>query len=236
MELKMTPLVNGDVEDGGNSGKPSQSATIISDMKISFRDMVTGNLVIQQRDNFIEDFDVELSADDVVIGRSGSILEIRFADRVHLEIDEKHSKSVIVRLLGKSIGFRALRNCIKALWMPAGEVNIIDLDNEYFMVRFALQDDYDRVLVGGPWMVYRKALAGCEDSQHLNSGVNIQFATTIVSPIHNVSYAPNSTIATESNKQQSVADNMSGLSKVRLVIAKQSDARMENAHEAVALQ
>ncbi|KAK8635494.1 hypothetical protein V6N13_004228 [Hibiscus sabdariffa] len=82
----------------------------------------------------------------------------------------------------------------------------------------------------------RDALAGCEDSQHLNSGVNIQFATTIVSPIHNVSYAPNSTIATESNKQQSVADNMSGLSKVRLVIAKQSDARMENAHEAVALQ
>ncbi|KAE8668584.1 hypothetical protein F3Y22_tig00112293pilonHSYRG00284 [Hibiscus syriacus] len=65
----------------------------------------------------------------------GTILDIRFSERVHKSIDEKVSKSVIVRLLGKKLGYKALLNQIQLLWRPTVEMQLIDLDNEYFLVR-----------------------------------------------------------------------------------------------------
>ncbi|XP_039054112.1 uncharacterized protein LOC120196354 [Hibiscus syriacus] len=45
-------------------------------------------------------------------------------------------------------------NRIKSLWNQRGEINLIDLDNEYYLVRFAIEDDYNNVLLGGPWVIY----------------------------------------------------------------------------------
>ncbi|KAE8684872.1 hypothetical protein F3Y22_tig00111105pilonHSYRG00622 [Hibiscus syriacus] len=91
--------------------------------KPSFRDMVAGKVVSEIITNPILDLDMELSEGDVDINLKGSILEIRFLDKDHHFIDEKLLTSVIVRLLGKKIGF-------------------------------ALEEDYDNVLTGGPWMTY----------------------------------------------------------------------------------
>ncbi|KAL4346707.1 hypothetical protein GQ457_17G013560 [Hibiscus cannabinus] len=85
--------------------------------RLSFRDMVTGNIGAGQTDNFISDLDVDLREDD-------------------------------------SIGYRALKNRIQSLWSPMGEVSLINFDNDYFSVHFALTEDYDKVLSGGPLMVY----------------------------------------------------------------------------------
>ncbi|KAK8661201.1 hypothetical protein V6N13_052099 [Hibiscus sabdariffa] len=73
---------------------------------------------------------------------------------VHKEIDVKLSKSLIVRLLGKSIGYRALKNRIYALWALMGEANLIDLYNDYYFVRFTMEDNYDKVLSGGVWELF----------------------------------------------------------------------------------
>ncbi|KAL4325829.1 hypothetical protein GQ457_11G022230 [Hibiscus cannabinus] len=64
-----------------------------------------------------------------------------------------YSKAVVSRHC-KSIGYRALKNRVHSLWSPIGELNIIDLDNEYYLIRFAMDADYDKVLSGGPWMKY----------------------------------------------------------------------------------
>ncbi|KAL4303172.1 hypothetical protein GQ457_10G004290 [Hibiscus cannabinus] len=40
------------------------------------------------------------------------------------------------------------------MWNPLGEIQLIDLDNEYFLVRFAKEEDYVHVLTGEPWVVY----------------------------------------------------------------------------------
>ncbi|KAL4366606.1 hypothetical protein GQ457_05G014170 [Hibiscus cannabinus] len=80
--------------------------------------------------------------------------KIRFSDRFHDAIDEKLANSLIIRLLGKSIGYRALLNCIHTLWNPVGELQLIDLDNDYFLVRFVKEVDFVRVLSDGPWVIY----------------------------------------------------------------------------------
>ncbi|KAK8624268.1 hypothetical protein V6N13_065617 [Hibiscus sabdariffa] len=73
MELEMTHMINGDVDDGVTSGRPSPPTASTASMKVSFKDMVTENLDNQQRNNFIAYIDMELLADDVVIDLGGGV-------------------------------------------------------------------------------------------------------------------------------------------------------------------
>ncbi|KAL4362376.1 hypothetical protein GQ457_04G024310 [Hibiscus cannabinus] len=110
--------------------------------KPSFRDIVGGGIVADQRNNIIDSLDVSLTEEDVRVSHTGVYLEIRFFERVHQEIDAKLSKSVIVRLL--------------------------DLDNDYYLIQFARDVDYDKVLSDGPWMIY-----GCYLTMPLIPGIVI---------------------------------------------------------------
>ncbi|KAL4353175.1 hypothetical protein GQ457_06G017320 [Hibiscus cannabinus] len=56
-----------------------------------------------------------------------------------------------------------------ALWNPNGEINLIDLDNEYYLVRFANEDDFQKVLSGGPWVIYGSYLTVQPWKRHFNS-------------------------------------------------------------------
>ncbi|KAE8712723.1 hypothetical protein F3Y22_tig00110234pilonHSYRG00056 [Hibiscus syriacus] len=124
-----------------------------------------------------------------MIGLDGPIPDIRFSDRVHNPIDEKLAKSVVVRLLRKKINYNALLLRIQTLWRPNGEIQLIDLDNEYFMVRFALENDYRNMVAGDPWMVYEsyltvqpwlRAFSTADDHSQKNSyGVEYESLPTI---------------------------------------------------------
>ncbi|KAL4382918.1 hypothetical protein GQ457_15G016510 [Hibiscus cannabinus] len=132
----------------------SKEAGLAKFGKPSFRDMVIGysNDTVLAKD--IHDLDVEIQEDDVVMSSTDGIPTIDFFERVHALIDSKLVNSVIVRLLGRSIGYAALLSRIKTLWNLRGEVALIDLDNDYFLVRFAESEDCSQVLTGGPWLIY----------------------------------------------------------------------------------
>ena len=61
---------------------------------------------------------------------------------------ESMKNSVVVKLLGKSIGYRALWTRINALWNPLEEIKIVDLDNDYFIVKLNSHKDYLNALTG----------------------------------------------------------------------------------------
>ncbi|GMI74430.1 hypothetical protein HRI_001112300 [Hibiscus trionum] len=124
---------------------------VLENAKPSFRDMVAGKDVGRE---VMEELDVDLLKEDVTVDLEGVLPKINFSERVHESIDAKLSCSVIVRLLGKAIGYRALLNRVRALWVPVGKMELVDLDNEYFLARFELESDYARVLSGGPWVIY----------------------------------------------------------------------------------
>ncbi|KAL4361644.1 hypothetical protein GQ457_04G015500 [Hibiscus cannabinus] len=66
--------------------------------------------------NLIGELDVEVTIDDVCIGREGGLPVVSFSKRVHNSIDDK-----------------ALLNPIHMLWSLAGEVILVDLDNYYYL-------------------------------------------------------------------------------------------------------
>lgn len=57
-------------------------------------------------------------------------------------------------MLARQIEYRALINRIESLWGLTNEYKIIDLNNNCFLVKLASQNDYNRILMGDPWMVY----------------------------------------------------------------------------------
>ncbi|KAL4319829.1 hypothetical protein GQ457_18G007350 [Hibiscus cannabinus] len=122
--------------------------------KPTFRDMVTGGGTSDRQKKALSELDVEVLDSDILINDSGPITEIKFSDKVHKAIDDKLARLVIIRLLGKTIGYRALLNRIESLWMPAGEISLIDLDNEYYLVRFALEEDFSKIILLVLWCGY----------------------------------------------------------------------------------
>ncbi|KAL4384117.1 hypothetical protein GQ457_15G000410 [Hibiscus cannabinus] len=102
---------------------------------------------------FIEQ-EISITAADIKIDSTSPIPSIQFSERVHAQVDYNMRNSLIVRLLGRSIGFKALQSRILALWKPAGDIKLIDLDNGYYIIRFSVESDYVKVLKDGPWTIY----------------------------------------------------------------------------------
>ncbi|KAL4388900.1 hypothetical protein GQ457_09G004750 [Hibiscus cannabinus] len=92
--------------------------------------------------------------EDCTVNRTGKFPTIKFSERVHDQIDSAMKNVIIVRLLGRNIGFQTLLNRIHILWKPNGDLQLIDLDNNYFLVRVEDPRDYRKILTEGPWTIF----------------------------------------------------------------------------------
>ncbi|CAL1379425.1 unnamed protein product [Linum trigynum] len=63
-------------------------------------------------------------------------------------------RALVFRLLGLRIVFTNLCNRLKGLWRPQGNMEVKDLDHDYFLVNLDSEQDYYRVLTDGPWVIY----------------------------------------------------------------------------------
>lgn len=57
---------------------------------------------------------------------------------------------IIIKLLGKRIGLRMIQARLPKLWQINGNLEVIDLQHEFFIVRFSNWGDYAHVFYGGP--------------------------------------------------------------------------------------
>ncbi|KAJ1428329.1 hypothetical protein SESBI_09060 [Sesbania bispinosa] len=62
-------------------------------------------------------------------------------------------RALIIKLLGKRVSLKSLQGRLHKLWQPKERMEVIDLDNDYFVVRFADWSDLNRVYEGGPWVI-----------------------------------------------------------------------------------
>ncbi|CAN0858741.1 hypothetical protein LINGRAHAP2_LOCUS7433, partial [Linum grandiflorum] len=61
--------------------------------------------------------------------------------------------ALVVRGLGKRFPYSVLAPRLNYLWARNGPLNISDLHNGCFLVRFKSKQDYEWVIDGGPWML-----------------------------------------------------------------------------------
>ncbi|KAH1066052.1 hypothetical protein J1N35_031039 [Gossypium stocksii] len=67
-------------------------------------------------------------------------------------------QTIVIKLLGRNIGYGALNTRISSLWNPSMPFHLMDIENGYFLAKFQSPDDYAKVLLQGPWMIYGQYL------------------------------------------------------------------------------
>ncbi|MBA0799755.1 hypothetical protein Gohar_010249, partial [Gossypium harknessii] len=68
------------------------------------------------------------------------------------------ARIIIVELLGRRIGFNVLFNKISMMWSPRNPIHPMDLENDYYLVHFQHEDDYNKVLARGPLVIFGQYL------------------------------------------------------------------------------
>ncbi|ONI21009.1 hypothetical protein PRUPE_2G044900 [Prunus persica] len=66
---------------------------------------------------------------------------------------EPWKNALIIKLLGRSHTYNYLHDRLAPKWSLVGGWKLIDLMNDYFVVRFDLEEDLNFVLTRGPWMI-----------------------------------------------------------------------------------
>ncbi|KAH1114111.1 hypothetical protein J1N35_007489 [Gossypium stocksii] len=112
--------------------------------------------------------DLELLKGDVNTSIIVGVPAIKFLDRVKEILFKEMELTVIVKLLGRNIGYNTLYNRILFLWKPVNSIRLMDIANDYFLVKFQDPKDYNKALSQGPWTVYGQYLTVQHWSKHFN--------------------------------------------------------------------
>jgi hypothetical protein len=156
-----------------NEGKGAGKDT----SKLSYKQSLTGVEEGSQRDSGHasmeadgEDTDGEYEGLSVVEKMVGQYECPQFilSDKEEERIQRPWRQGLIVKLMGRRIGYKALETRLKQLWVRKGVISIIDLGGEYFLVYFTNEEDYNHALEDGPWMIYDHYLIAREWSPNFH--------------------------------------------------------------------
>lgn len=78
---------------------------------------------------------------------------IRLTKEEKIRLRSKWKQTLIVKVMGRSVGYGYLQRRLMTLWRPKAKMEVVSVDNGYFLVKFASVDDYEFAKFGGPWMV-----------------------------------------------------------------------------------
>lgn len=139
-----------DIGDGGGT-QPLEKAC-------SFRDKLMGNKQPQPRRERMDLIVAGLVTVNLVRGNR-LLPSITISDDIFKELCHPWQEALIVKLLGKSVGYRTMQHRLSLLWKLARGFELMDVDHGYYMVKFDLEADREKVIGGGPWMIFDHYLA-----------------------------------------------------------------------------
>lgn len=80
--------------------------------------------------------------------------KITLKDEVFNALCEPWRDALVVKLLGKNVGYVAMKDRLARFWKLQGGFEILNVDHGYFMVKFDLPMDKEKVMSSGPWMLF----------------------------------------------------------------------------------
>ncbi|MBA0746837.1 hypothetical protein Gogos_009320, partial [Gossypium gossypioides] len=101
-----------------------------------------------------EEEDFELMKGDATNEVIDGIPSITFFERVHQYIAQRMSRTAIVKLLGRRISYLTMPSKLQAIWKTKHPLQILDLETDYFSVKFHENEDYLADLSRGLWIIF----------------------------------------------------------------------------------
>ncbi|KAI9114616.1 hypothetical protein K1719_014314 [Acacia pycnantha] len=62
-------------------------------------------------------------------------------------------RTLVVKLLGRQPSYGFMVKKLKQIWERKGQIDIFDLENDFYLVNFQRMEDYMEALIGGPWVI-----------------------------------------------------------------------------------
>ncbi|KAK8996285.1 hypothetical protein V6N11_076525 [Hibiscus sabdariffa] len=98
---------------------PSYKESLMKDTELTMHDA----------NEIFDDEDVEILEGDVTRSRVDGIISIDFFDRVRSLAEKSMDQTLVVKLLGRWIGYTTLRTKIYEIWKPLQALRLMDIDN-----------------------------------------------------------------------------------------------------------
>ncbi|KAK9200230.1 hypothetical protein WN944_015427 [Citrus x changshan-huyou] len=121
---------------------------------LSFKDALMPRTQQRSFDDTTMDDEWDFEPGDVIVGDDGAMPTIKFSQRIHEKLVQPWQNSVVVKLLGRNIGYKVLCNRPKVMWHMISDFSVIDLENNYYLVRLNSSEDAVYALTEGPWVIF----------------------------------------------------------------------------------
>ncbi|KAI9085778.1 hypothetical protein K1719_032192 [Acacia pycnantha] len=93
-------------------------------------------------------------SDDICVDFSNPLCpSFRFEEKEKERLMKPFHRTLVVKLLGQQISYGYMVKKLKKIWEWKGQIDIFDLENEFYLVNFQKMDDYMEALTGGPWVI-----------------------------------------------------------------------------------
>lgn len=79
--------------------------------------------------------------------------------RIDISVDEWKGlwrpwrRALVIKLLGRTVSYRLLSQRLSDMWASNNRLEMIDLEDGYYVVRFYSKEDYEYALENGPWVI-----------------------------------------------------------------------------------
>nr|XP_009771927.1 PREDICTED: uncharacterized protein LOC104222393 [Nicotiana sylvestris] len=68
------------------------------------------------------------------------------------------TNALIIKMLGKRVGYQFLQKKLRAIWKPTETLSLVDLGCDYYLIKFAKEENYNKTLHEGPWFIGNQSL------------------------------------------------------------------------------
>ncbi|XP_029154600.1 uncharacterized protein [Arachis hypogaea] len=91
----------------------------------------------------------------IVVGKQGDseIPTVTFTEEAKEILADPYKDAIVIKVLEKNFSYTAITHRLKGICRTKGGYEVLDVGFCYFLVKFDLLDDREKVLLGGPWMI-----------------------------------------------------------------------------------
>lgn len=125
---------------------------------VSFRDKVLGNKQAPPVRERVDLLEKKLARIEFENGNR-LLPKVFFHENMVKKLCSPWLDALVIKLLGKHLGYNIMKEKLKKLWRLNGGFDIMDVDNGFYMVKFDMAEDREKVVSRGPWMVFDHSLA-----------------------------------------------------------------------------
>ncbi|KAK9906138.1 hypothetical protein M0R45_002844 [Rubus argutus] len=118
----------------------------------SFKDSLIGTTIFDPTTGGLDDIS-RITASDCKTQELARGPSIQFSEKVEEDLCKPWRNTIVLKPLGRPMAYSFLLDRLIPRWKVKGPWYLIDIPNDFFLVRFTLKEDMDFILTGGPLMI-----------------------------------------------------------------------------------